>query len=217
MYFFIASFTFSCVLGKKNYEDLMKKTRDIKINEEKLGKKTLSYDGYLEPLFPLDKTEDRTVSGKDINKDGVRDDIEIWINRNAETVEIRKALKDYYRKTLSIYEVIEDGRDEDEYKKSFDAREISGICLLQASFTQNKKYIKEHNVDAGIVFSRWIDILFRDNDYRKNIFKKEDGYNIKGILHYNDKDVVENCEIVIGSEQYAKVRKLAKDYAKSER
>lgn len=217
MIFFIVTFVSSCTLGQAGYDELMKKTQDKKINEERLGKIALSYDGYTEPPFPVAKSKDSTIYGVDSNRDGVRDDIEIWINRNAETAEIRKAFKDYYRSALLLYEAVESNQEENVYQKRFDDREVAGICLLQVSFSQNKEYQRKYGMDAGIAYSHWLDILFQDNLFRKKIYKEEQAHSMKAVLHYTEEEIVRNCEKSVGHAQYSKVRQLAKDYSKSNR
>lgn len=66
--------------------------------------KPLVVDGVREPeSFPdLDENE-KTVEGIDQNKDGVRDDIEIFINRNVYTVYEREELKNSYRLFIEMY------------------------------------------------------------------------------------------------------------------
>lgn len=199
------------------YHQLMTEIKSIKLKEEAENIPGKVFDGIAEPKFPSSDNDNNSLNGVDANKDGIRDDIEIWINRTAESIEIRKALKDYYRKTLSVYEVVEAGRSEDQYKKSFDIRQVSAFCLLQASFTENKKFLKDYDLDAGIIYSQWIDTLFQNTLFRKRIYKKEELYELKGVLHSKQEDNVKYCESVIGTEQYAKVRKLAQDYYKSKR
>lgn len=64
------------------------------VKEEKIRK---TFDGVIEPRFP-DLNEDiKTVLGIDENANGIRDDIEIWINRKFKSYNHRQALKAYIK------------------------------------------------------------------------------------------------------------------------
>jgi hypothetical protein len=204
----------SCTLGQSEYEKLIGKVREEKINDEKIGKVALFYDGFVEPRFPVTELNESSVGGIDSNHDGVRDDIEIWINRTAESNEIRKAFKDYYRKEISMYAVLESGQDENAYKASIDALGLAGFCLFEATLIVEKKYREEYGKDVGAIYSDWLDILFQNSTYRKQIYKKSQSHPIKGVLHSEKDDLIRNCENTIGQEEYAKVRKLGKNYFK---
>tara|TARA_R110000868_G_scaffold344396_3_gene605424 strand:+ start:964 stop:1755 length:792 start_codon:yes stop_codon:yes gene_type:complete len=60
------------------------------------------YDGNPEPPYP-DLAEDvKTLEGIDADKDGFRDDLEIWINRNGKTSNVRNLLRQSISSDLSI-------------------------------------------------------------------------------------------------------------------
>ena len=70
----------------------------MKEEEKRLGRPSLAFDGVVEPNFPSDEENEKTFEGVDSNRDGIRDDLEIWINKMAEDGYVRLAMKDYYRR-----------------------------------------------------------------------------------------------------------------------
>lgn len=84
--------------------------------------KPLVVDGVREPEnFPDLDDNDDTVEGIDQNKDGVRDDIEIFANRNIYSLYEREALKNAYRVSIDMY------------KKSLDVKKIEDLASLYKS------------------------------------------------------------------------------------
>ncbi len=74
------------------YEKLMEPV--IKV---KLANPNMTFDGEVEPPMPDPDENKKTVMGVDVNKNGVRDDIEIYINRTYADSNVRMALKQYVR------------------------------------------------------------------------------------------------------------------------
>ena len=89
---FVLLFLSSCTDKRtKAYERIMKPIIEIKTNDQEVR----VYDGITEPALPDFEENDKTIMGIDANKDGVRDDIEIYINRTYEKTNVRRALKQY--------------------------------------------------------------------------------------------------------------------------
>lgn len=57
-------------------------------------------DGELEPPFPSKKENNRTLLGLDVNKNGIRDDIDIWINYVGRDSNHRMALRQLAREEV---------------------------------------------------------------------------------------------------------------------
>lgn len=55
--------------------------------------KITNFDGYEEPAMPEQNENDKTFLGVDENKNNLRDDVEIWINRFANNYNERMALR----------------------------------------------------------------------------------------------------------------------------
>lgn len=65
--------------------------------KNKLEDKNLNpiFDGVIEPQMPNPKDNDKTLLGADSNNNGIRDDIDIWINRTGKNYNERMALRQY--------------------------------------------------------------------------------------------------------------------------
>ncbi len=61
------------------------------------------FDGVMEPEFPNLEEDKKTLVGIDSNNDGVRDDMEIFINRNFKYDYERKALKGDFRRAPAFF------------------------------------------------------------------------------------------------------------------
>ena len=81
--------TISC--SQSFYDLEMEKVLNIKKND----KVKPVFDGYIEPSIEDAVKSSLTIDGADINKNKVRDDIEIWINRKADNPILRKLMKRY--------------------------------------------------------------------------------------------------------------------------
>lgn len=98
----VLSFTTSC--SWMRYDGYRERVRPY-LEKIEDTYKPLVVDGVREPeKFPdLDENDD-TVEGLDQNKDGVRDDIEIYINRQVFSRYERELLKETYRSYILFYE-----------------------------------------------------------------------------------------------------------------
>lgn len=76
--------------------------RKILAFKQKLPFSTKSFDGFVEPPMPSPEENDKTLEGMDSNKDGIRDDVEIWINRTFSNADKRQAMKQLARASQKI-------------------------------------------------------------------------------------------------------------------
>lgn len=106
------------------YEKLMKPAIEAKNKNP-----NLVFDGEIEPPFPDREENDKTILGVDVNNNGVRDDVDIWINRTFMYADQRKALKQYAKSYIT--ELIEAPKLDK--KLAFDLRQESEArvdCLM---------------------------------------------------------------------------------------
>jgi hypothetical protein len=104
-----------CSSCQNKYEKLdlmsMKEVMEIKQAEKGEQKKI---DDDPEPSMPDMKKNEETVAGIDADNDGIRDDVEIWINRNFKTANERRAFKQYANVQMQwIIKKQNGGTDED--------------------------------------------------------------------------------------------------------
>lgn len=76
------------LLQPSEYEKRMNEALFIKSQS-----KLMSFDGYEEPVMPDQNENEKTALGIDANKNKLRDDLEIWINRFGKNYNERMALR----------------------------------------------------------------------------------------------------------------------------
>ena len=80
-----------CEYDAVNVSKERDRLRDLQAKE----KEPQVFDGELEPRMPDDDENDKTLEGIDANKNGIRDDVEIYINRRFDDPDYRRAFKQY--------------------------------------------------------------------------------------------------------------------------
>src|SRR5204863_9037043 len=100
-----------------DYDKLMNPIKEIKLAEKKVGKPNPIFDGIVEPSFPDEKENNKTLEGIDSNHDGVRDDIEIWINRTSEDQFVSMVRKSEYRYLIHLLELLSLNKTEPEIRE----------------------------------------------------------------------------------------------------
>jgi effector-binding domain-containing protein len=73
-----------------DYEKIMGPALKVKMGDKNPNP---VFDGEVEPAMPDPSENDKTLLGIDSNKNGIRDDIDIWINRTGKTYNERMALR----------------------------------------------------------------------------------------------------------------------------
>lgn len=129
------------------YNELM----DAALESKKAHPEITVFDGDIEPPMPDLSENNSTLSGIDSNKNGLRDDVEIWINRTYSDPNIRMAMKQDHRIFQKIM-LIKKG-DSEASNRIFQEEDRSSKC--QGSFYENfqsfyeqrsKLTIMEHNI-----------------------------------------------------------------------
>lgn len=113
--------------------------------------------GDLEPNLPKDDENNKSISGIDSNANGIRDDVEIWINRNSGDLNTALALRNF-TKALQIY-IINCAQLSTMDKDKINTLEIH-LNKLNWKRKDNPNY-----------FSDKIKILVLNNSKRKECFK----------------------------------------------
>jgi hypothetical protein len=93
MMILIAFLTSSCAIFR--IEKYYKITSDARKSKSIDGEKEIYFDGDKEPPWPGFISNIISVEGVDANENGIRDDIEIWINRTTKSNNLRKSLKQF--------------------------------------------------------------------------------------------------------------------------
>jgi len=133
----------SCSWFESDYSKVMDPIINMKQAEKAAGKANPVYNGFAEPDFPDLKENNKTIDGIDSNKDGVRDDVEIWINRIADDDYVRIELKHLYKTSMSVHKSVwEDEPIEIQSEKSFQYTS-NLICLGMVLRPFRKKYLSQ--------------------------------------------------------------------------
>ncbi len=134
----------SCSVSSSEYRKLMDPIKKIKLEEQKLGKPAAVFDGIAEPNFPDENENNKTLEGVDSNRDGVRDDIEIWINRTAEDQYIRIELKEYYQTLYAKHVILINSDASDAEKNELDYKDSKARrCLSVTLYPYKKIYLSK--------------------------------------------------------------------------
>ncbi|QDK43039.1 hypothetical protein DOM21_16570 [Bacteriovorax stolpii] len=86
--------------GCNDYEKIISDARENKAN---VGRQII--DGEEEPPFPDESENNKTLQGVDVNKNGIRDDVEIWINFVGKDRNHRMALRQEAKKKQLLMNV----------------------------------------------------------------------------------------------------------------
>lgn len=165
----------SCSWFESDYDKLMNPIKKIKLAEKKAGKPNPVFDGVVEPNFPDDKENSKTLEGVDSNHDGVRDDIEIWINRTAEDQYVRLSLKHLYIKYFAVHKSVWiDEPVEIQSKKSFESTAALS-CLTTVLWPYDQFYLKRKIERSRLYFSHMHTLVF-NNLSREKMSSKIDSF-----------------------------------------
>ncbi|QDK42024.1 hypothetical protein DOM21_11310 [Bacteriovorax stolpii] len=88
------------VSGCRDYEKIIGDAREHK---KKVGKQVV--DGEEEPPFPNESENNKTLRGVDVNQNGIRDDVDVWINYVGKDRNHRMALRQLTKKMQKIMDV----------------------------------------------------------------------------------------------------------------
>lgn len=163
-YIFVISvllLTQSCSWFESDYDRLMNPIKKIKLAEKEAGKASPVFDGVVEPDFPNEKENNKTLEGVDINNDSVRDDIEIWINRTAEDEYVRIELKEYYQKLFAMHAVLIDPNATDGQKGELQSQVREAKTCLGTVLYPHENYYLSKKIEIYRQYSnRLMDLVF---------------------------------------------------------
>ena len=148
-------------------------------------------DGNLQPPMPSKEERDKTILGVDSDNDGLRDDVEILINKIGDTRNRREALRQkhrYYQMAVSAYLTGEKKKALEKFLKSVE----SGTCI--SAFYKS--------IVEGRSYSRRLNSLTMNTKERTDIYYKVDllaaGTMMKGLA---PKKWRTRCEFKIDEEE----------------
>ena len=129
------------------------------------------FDGEVEPHMPNKTENNKTMTGIDSNNNGIRDDVDIWINRNARTKNEIRVFRQYARAMFKSFITCE--------IKDEKSAEYIFTNLLNSQFCANELNVNFNKVST----------LYINNAKRRSCL---DFFNIVGAASAGDKPNTDN-------------------------
>lgn len=123
--FFVFLYGIKVWFFTSEYEVIMKPV----ISMKKKNTSTRKFDGFIEPNMPDEDDNSSTLLGIDSNSNGIRDDIEIWINSVAQNYNERMALRQSAADLQYLLDV-SSVNNKDVIVHAMNVEFTSGKCLL---------------------------------------------------------------------------------------
>lgn len=202
----------SCSWFESDYSKIMGPIQKLKQVEKDAGKPSPIYNGFREPDFPDLKENKKTLDGIDSNKDGIRDDVEIWINRVADDDYVRIELKHLYRTKMMVHKSVWfDEPIEVQSEKSFLYVE-NLTCFRLVLQPYEKKYLASGVDRNQFLKDKLSKIMFNTNE-REALVTKINSFQGKEREHYGND--VSNCDKLIDPLYFELLqKKFGRDWSK---
>lgn len=144
------------LVGCEEYSNIIKEAR---LNKLKHPEQRV-FDGEVEPNFP-DKNNDKTLLGIDENKNGIRDDVDIWINYVGISYNHRMALRQLAKQEVKRLQA---GAFEDSASYAQIAKDIwdGGLCSA---------YVEHGNFKCEEYPSLMIDQIIYNTSLRRKSYE----------------------------------------------
>lgn len=138
------------------YYAFKKKRTDIRV--------TPTFDNEVEPEAPDLKENNNTIIGIDSNKNGIRDDVEIWINRTANNFNERQAMRQYARNEYEYFLEVNNqvnGKKLTRDKEKLISQNMTDTDCIDLIFYNPELSLGSHISDK-------LDLLIRNTSLRKD-------------------------------------------------
>ena len=132
-------------------------------------------DGDPEPPYATPKMSKSSLLGIDKDNDGVRDDIEIWINRNVDEAKIRQYFKVYVKRQVSFLNCSDNDKCSQELKVLM--RNTTCVFIIETKHWPEKRITQLEKVVDSLFFNtpdRKLKKNVREKSYEVDSFKIAD-------------------------------------------
>jgi hypothetical protein len=183
----------SCDLFESDYERLIKDVRAQKLKEKKLGIPNPVFEGIREPDFPNEEENNKTFEGVDANKDGIRDDIEIWINRISEDKEVRIATKHYFKLNLKFIRGVKNNDSPENNTSNLNILGGANFCLAKSYGAYRKKFLTQNSRSIEMDVIDNLQSVFFNTPERKIELEKAKYTKLKGLISTDSDNLYSHC------------------------
>lgn len=147
----------------KDYDSLMKRAEKKQLDHSEF----IDFYGEREPVIPIKSENSQTLLGVDLNNNGIRDDLDVWINRSALTKNETLAMRQYAKAKQEWFKVCEQKISQkikvvlaDLEKSEKCLAELSDYKRMEAGYSKTKLEILLMNTqarkDCSIYYSQTI-------------------------------------------------------------
>lgn len=164
-------FLLGMISGCNEYEKIMAPALKIKLADSNPNP---VFDGEVEPSIPNRAENDKTILGIDSNKNGIRDDIDIWINRTALDYNERMAMRQYakaYQYKIKVSEM----NLKDEATKAVQGVADASVCISTFEYLRTNEILLDKEYDLALEMQK---IIFN----QKSRFLNNEFYNRYGTI-----------------------------------
>ncbi len=188
----------SCTRKQFSSDMFLEPLKKMKEENKKQGRPNPTMDGFVEPDFPIDEDNSKTFKGVDSNHDGIRDDVEIWINRMAEDGYVRASMKDYYRRYVSQLEDNFIDKATDQIQKDILLTQLSFSCLEAALQPHMMDFYKKTGKRIANERVNMMKTLMINTEIRQKFVKKMSAYQSNSESLDSKKSMSKYCTALLG-------------------
>lgn len=188
--FFMLLLNFSC--SQTQYEIAMKHTLQKK-NADKNPKPI--FEGVLEPSFPDFDKNDSDFMGVDSNFDGIRDDVEIWINRTGKDFNERMAMKIYARQVSEMYKDITKFKKESSTMFLCPQKQILIDAINRADRCMDVIFFAK--IDVSTHITNKIDALMQNTSVRRERYREYMYESCSFSSEYSRNEDLKYCDFTV--------------------
>ena len=161
----------------------------------------VDFYGEMEPAFPEKTINSNTILGVDANKNGVRDDVDVWINRTASDKNETKAMRQYARAKQEWLNTCEKQNLKDVNaillklaKAKVCLGAVSDYQRLKANFAEDKLELLLLNNEKRLVCNEFYS--------RKGVFKVKPSDDVSN--YYCDFEIQYLDNVILGNAEWKK-------------
>ena len=196
----------SCTRKELSSDMFLEPLKKMKEEDKKQGRPAPNFDGFTEPEFPSEDENAKSFKGVDSNHDGIRDDLEIWINRMAEDGYVRASMKDYYRRYVTQLEDSFIDKSSDQIQKDILLTQDSFSCLETSLQPRMMDFYKKTGKRIANERVNMMMTILINTEIRQKFVKKMTAFQTSSEIASTKKSSAKYCTALLG-EYYSETLK----------